>query len=343
MSKLTPFGLEVRTQRLNKGIRLNEMANTIKVTSSFVSGIEVGRRPIPKDYVEKVAKALSANPEECQRLVHTADQTRNTVNLEQVQSSKGKALVNALARKVDHLTPEQQEDIEKIINSILSSLDNEAPFKRKRGHIVNPQGYHAIWNRSEEFHKYLPKLPNGWLDIQAALERIHIDYKDWTFDIVKTQKLGNEEGRTDFTHKVIILREDVWDKLVNHDYRARFTACHEYGHFVLHSNQNIVMRRSKQDDYPIYQDAEWQADVFAGSLLMPASQLQNLIKEQPVQAACSIENNFGISTTAAHCTWEQYSKRKGIISQEMLLNNNLLYIKSFSLNQLHSAPTLNSN
>ncbi|CAI3951146.1 M78 family (ImmA) (PDB:3DTE) [Commensalibacter communis] len=316
MAKLTPFGREIRILRMNKDINLSQMAEKIGSTPSYVSGIEVGRRPIPKGYIDKVTNALNASPEENLKLHQAANQSPTVININEIKSNEGRALVGALARKADDLTPEQQEEINKILSS-LSYMQGQEPFRKNKGQLVAARSYQSIWNISKKFYEFMPKLHNGQLNIQYALENMHMIYPDWECDIVEIRLMPREEGRTDFTNKRVMIREDVWNSLNNGEERARFTACHEWGHFVLHSNQNIGMSRT--EDYPIYQDSEWQADVFAGSLLMPAFKVQEQLLTYNDRASIFNEldndliNIFGISYSAIQTILRHYNN-KGLLT-----------------------------
>ena len=68
---------------------------------------------------------------------------------------------------------------------------------------------------------------------------------------------------------LIQIRESVYNKAVNGDYRHRFTLCHELGHYLLHSGQSIVFSREERKPRA-FEDPEWQANSFAGELLVPA-------------------------------------------------------------------------
>jgi len=52
---LTPFGKALRKLRIDRGMLLKDMADGIGVTSSFLSGMETGRKAIPEGTVEKIA------------------------------------------------------------------------------------------------------------------------------------------------------------------------------------------------------------------------------------------------------------------------------------------------
>ena len=152
------------------------------------------------------------------------------------------------------------------------------------------------------------------LDISYALESLECYTQNfpfkWTLGILSVNDMPKEEGKTDFSNHIIYIREDIWRRLDKDDPRARFTACHEFGHLILHSFQPIFMARGNIEQYPIYRDAEWQADVFAASLLMPASKARDFLSTNNSLFACA--NHFGISMTACEATLRQYAK-KGLI------------------------------
>lgn len=51
---LTPFGRMVRKLRIDKGVRLKDMADYLDVPSSFLSAIENGRKQIPDSMIDGV-------------------------------------------------------------------------------------------------------------------------------------------------------------------------------------------------------------------------------------------------------------------------------------------------
>jgi transcriptional regulator with XRE-family HTH domain len=61
---LTPFGKEVRKVRIDRGWLLRDMAEGIGVASSFLSGVETGRKPAPDDLVERISKWGGLSEEE---------------------------------------------------------------------------------------------------------------------------------------------------------------------------------------------------------------------------------------------------------------------------------------
>ena len=98
------------------------------------------------------------------------------------------------------------------------------------------------------------------LDLQLGLVRFEVEDK---------ATMMNAEGYTDPNGEFIILREDVYEKGLANDGRARFTAAHELGHLVLHTSMPLA-RAPIDVHVPKFRLSEPQANQFAAELLMPA-------------------------------------------------------------------------
>ena len=95
-------------------------------------------------------------------------------------------------------------------------------------------------------------------------------YSDFVFEIREIGQMGDRHGQAYPDKNTIILREDVYEGVINGQGRDRFTLAHELGHFLLHRDGAITMARMKPGaKIPPYRDPEWQANAFAGELLMP--------------------------------------------------------------------------
>lgn len=103
------------------------------------------------------------------------------------------------------------------------------------------------------------------------------------------EELGDRAGVTDPSGNEeinILVSEEIWDSLfesVPTNYFSKTTICHELGHAILHVP---VLRRRllhekvlsfvKRRNIRAYEDPEWQAWAFAGSILMPSVTLRML-------------------------------------------------------------------
>ncbi|WP_437639393.1 ImmA/IrrE family metallo-endopeptidase [Sorangium sp. So ce854] len=117
------------------------------------------------------------------------------------------------------------------------------------------------------------------------------------------------EGLTDPGARTVTLPPEVYSGLEDDDPRSRFTASHEVGHVVLHGQElarigtrlpnqtSIVLARRME--IKAYNDPEWQADAFAGSLLMPATALMMLEDEHGSLSVSLLVRVFRVSKSAA--------------------------------------------
>lgn len=65
---LNPLGKALRKLRIDRGWLLKDMAQGIGVATSFLSGIETGRKTIPAGLVEKIANWADLNAEQLTQL-----------------------------------------------------------------------------------------------------------------------------------------------------------------------------------------------------------------------------------------------------------------------------------
>lgn len=66
--EISEFGKFIRTKRLLLEMTLGEMADALDVSSSYLSSVEVGRKPVPKEWAEKITKILQLNKSETEKL-----------------------------------------------------------------------------------------------------------------------------------------------------------------------------------------------------------------------------------------------------------------------------------
>jgi Zn-dependent peptidase ImmA (M78 family) len=81
--------------------------------------------------------------------------------------------------------------------------------------------------------------------------------------------------------KKIALRQDVYERACDGVPRDRFTIAHEIGHYIMHKPDRIGLARTAEKPKP-YQDPEWQANTFAGELLVPGYIIRGMALNQIV-------------------------------------------------------------
>lgn len=98
-------------------------------------------------------------------------------------------------------------------------------------------------------------------------------FPGFALEVAEKHEMGLNHGLTIPAENVIRFRSDVYDGMVEGRGRDRFTASHELGHWLMHRNVPIRFHRVEHGQLPAYKDSEWQANRFAGALLMPPDKM----------------------------------------------------------------------
>jgi len=131
----------------------------------------------------------------------------------------------------------------------------------------------------------------------------------FVFDVCDEAEMSERFGRgchgmTFPDEKVMHIREDIYQRARRGEGRDRLTMAHELAHLLLHPGQRFA-RRASQATKP-YAQSEWQANCFAGELLMSYRHMARC--KSPYEMA----ELFGVSTIAAETQWKSF-KQDGIV------------------------------
>jgi len=164
---------------------------------------------------------------------------------------------------------------------------------RKLGSKVPPRSKKDIYRIASDIRSVF-NLNGPYVFIENIYEALPELMEGFNFEIVGSEEIDNDEGRTEPNSRLIQIREDVYDGACKGIGRHRFTMAHELGHLFLHPN--VQFCRFEPNELPkLYLDSEWQADTFASGFL---------VNEDHLRLCGSIEEvstTFGISYSAAKC------------------------------------------
>ena len=110
--KLTEFGKIVRKARLDAEVSLLEMAESLGVSSAFLSGMETGRKKITSDWTQKISDFFGNRGIAVENLPEAADVSNQSVSLEGLNPAH-QMLVAGFART--SLTPEEFENLKELL------------------------------------------------------------------------------------------------------------------------------------------------------------------------------------------------------------------------------------
>lgn len=159
--------------------------------------------------------------------------------------------------------------------------------------VCRPRSRANIRAEALNFRKMLKLSNEAYFPVMEVVEEI----LDQRLGLVELHVGTNEEtkgaeGLTDPAGTFLMLRDDVYRLAWSGDGRARFTASHELGHWVLHTGQPLVLARQGQK-VELFRQVEPQANRFAAELLMPAKFFSRSDSEE------AIMERHGVSRSAA--------------------------------------------
>jgi hypothetical protein len=148
---------------------------------------------------------------------------------------------------------------------------------------------HAAWFRTRLGLPLDQPLPAG-IQLFERLGDLQIRVDGRTIEVAPHVEPIPREGLTRYREDPerfeVVLREDTYERLEgSDDPRARFTVFHEIGHLVEHPRLLLQMSEIPhaeralmrgRTEHAAFYDTEWQANAFAGALLIPAAGLRKL-------------------------------------------------------------------
>lgn len=177
--------------------------------------------------------------------------------------------------------------------------------ERILGNKVDPLSSENIMRIAFEARSLIQRVLQDnapYLDPLHFLEKLH-DAELIQLEIVEMEELPNEYAITIPSQRVIKLRADTHDSALKCEARGRFTVAHELGHLLLHANTVPQFAFSQAPSNHSYiEDVEWQANEFAGWLLVDPAHSE-LLK---TPRSCSI--GFGVSLETARYMLEKIKR-----------------------------------
>jgi hypothetical protein len=113
---LTEIGKELRKMRIDNDEKLMEMAEKLDVSPAFLSAVEIGHKPAPDDFAERIIKAYRLEGSAAETIEKVADRSRRTFKLKPA-SPMARDTAGLLARKFNSLSADQLSSIRQILLS----------------------------------------------------------------------------------------------------------------------------------------------------------------------------------------------------------------------------------
>lgn len=171
--------------------------------------------------------------------------------------------------------------------------------KRARGPIgykVAPRNRQQLRSAAMELIPFLKKegcfnteFGPDFLDASFLLENI-LQRAGYNFHVDGSGNLTETAAFAVPDRKLIVLREDIYENLEQHDPFARYTVVHEFAHIYL-EHAISLHRGAMLGQHNWWEDSEWQANNLAAEMLMPVDVIKRL-GGMPllVQADCGVSS-----------------------------------------------------
>lgn len=114
---MTPFGKAVRHLRIEHEMLLGGMADALGVSSSYLSQIESGKKPIPADFSDRVAQLINLDAAAAADLRREAaiSMSEFKITIGTSAPASDRILAGELAHEFARLTPEAKDSIAKLL------------------------------------------------------------------------------------------------------------------------------------------------------------------------------------------------------------------------------------
>ena len=111
---LTPLGKEFRKWRIDQGLLLSDMAKGLAVSSSYLSLIENGGKPIPIDFVDRAIKAFKVDTR-IAAIWRRAEILSKSEFRITVQNDQDREIAHRFVTEFARLSSEQKEQLRQIL------------------------------------------------------------------------------------------------------------------------------------------------------------------------------------------------------------------------------------
>ena len=120
---ITKFGKLLRKIRIDHGEILKNMADKLEVSPAFLSAVEIGKKNVPKGWVERISSIYNLSPSETQALSLSAEDAVRSVKIDLLNASDTqRSVAIAFARSFDNMS---EDTAKKIFNMMESDRNRE--------------------------------------------------------------------------------------------------------------------------------------------------------------------------------------------------------------------------
>lgn len=151
----------------------------------------------------------------------------------------------------------------------MTTLGTASGSRSPTGLRVAAKNYRQIEEIAEGVRGLLPKYPGSEWKIDAArVLEYTLPKAGFEYYIEKRDELQECAGFTLPEHRLVVLRQDVYEGLFEDNVFSRSTVIHELSHIVL-NHATTLYRGAPIGQHRFYEDSEWQANSLTAAIMMP--------------------------------------------------------------------------
>lgn len=118
---LTVFGKFCRKLRIDKGELLRDMADHLGVTAAYLSAVEIGKRNIPEEWINKIIGIYELTTDDVARLRSAYDQAVTQIKIDlSDQTPKHREAAMVFAREFKEMSEDELNEFMKAIKTLKS-------------------------------------------------------------------------------------------------------------------------------------------------------------------------------------------------------------------------------
>ncbi len=199
----------------------------------------------------------------------------------------------------------------------MTTLVKDGVFRTPSGMKVKGQSYSTIETAANTLRPNLPlfKGDSYKLDCVTIFERT-LPTAGYNYRTVEINEMNECAAFTIPEERVVVLREDVYEKLHAGQVFGRSTVVHELSHLAL--QHHVTLHRGAQlGKHQFFEDSEWQAKALTAALMMPLEAAQFARSPCHLAELCGTSEEsaiYRIKTlvrlkllTPSHSLWEYQS------------------------------------
>ena len=118
LKMLTDFGRFLRKIRIDCDEILKDMAEKLNVSAAYLSAVEMGKRNIPEQWVNKISELYALSDEDKEKLNSAADNSAKsiTLNFENIGNAQKETAI-LFAREFENVDTETLDKIKKLLRN----------------------------------------------------------------------------------------------------------------------------------------------------------------------------------------------------------------------------------